>query len=561
MANLVVSVLAAAAQQSRASFVPQLRQIESVQEKFLLNLLRTCQNTQFGRDHGLADIKTIDQYRDRVPVRPYSYYEPYARRMANGEPNMLTPDPAIYVNISSGSTGARKYVPVTKRSRQMRQRANQTAAGFLVEAARQHRRPLGTMLLPISVKPSGSTEGGIPCAPVSTSDLSLQSLLYHYIFPYPYECLKITDSLARNYICLLFGLRNANLRTIAATFPVLALQLCSCLEQNAESLIQDLEAGTIASWLKLDPKLRLKLERQCSAMPQRAACLRQALRANGKLTPKDAWQNLSYLITSRGGTSDFYFERFPEYFGDAPIFGGTYACAEGVLGLHHNFNTDGTIPPIHTGFFEFMPQDQWDETDPKTLLPWEVKPGEQYRIVFTNYSGFYRYDLGDVVEIEGFYEQAPLMIFRHRRGGVLSSSTEKTTEAHVVETMRILQQQFDISLENFCITLLEEAAPSPYLVNVELASGSTLSNPEKFLQSFDDTLKTINLFYEMKRRDQIPLPRLRILAPGSFEQFRQRRIQKGAAEAQFKFPHVSEDRNLLEGLRVQQEIGLELQVK
>jgi len=37
----------------------------------------------------------------------------------------------------------------------------------------------------------------------------------------------------------------------------------------------------------------------------------------------------------------------------------------------------------------------------------------------TNYSGFYRYDIGDVVEVLGFYEQAPLLVFRHRRGGLL----------------------------------------------------------------------------------------------------------------------------------------------
>ena len=60
-----------------------------------------------------------------------------------------------------------------------------------------------------------------------------------------------------------------------------------------------------------------------------------------------------------------------------------------------------------SGFFEFIPEDQWEQEFPKTLLPWEVKAGDRYRIVFSNYSGFYRYDLGDIVEIDGVIRASP----------------------------------------------------------------------------------------------------------------------------------------------------------
>ncbi|MDN8705136.1 GH3 auxin-responsive promoter family protein, partial [Staphylococcus aureus] len=76
----------------------------------------------------------------------------------------------------------------------------------------------------------------------------------------------------------------------------------------------------------------------------------------------------------------------------------------------------------------------------------EVKPGERYRILLTNYSGFYRYDIGDVVEVLGFYEQTPLIVFRYRRGGLLSSTSEKTTEFHVTQVMQALQQEFGLLL-------------------------------------------------------------------------------------------------------------------
>jgi hypothetical protein len=138
----------------------------------------------------------------------------------------------------------------------------------------------------------------------------------------------------------------------------------------------------------------------------------------------------------------------------------------------------------------------------------------------------------------------------------MSSSTEKTTEFHAIQTMQILQQAFNISLENFCITLSKDAIPPHYQVNIELTPDSTLPDPEKFLQKFDDTLKEVHAFYAIKRRDQIPLPRLRILKPGSFEQLRHRLVQRGMTESQLKFPHVSEDREILEGLEIEQEVRL-----
>ena len=556
MANPVLSVIAAVAQQTKANFIRSTGQIEATQETFLRSLLQTHQNTEFGREHGLSEIKTIDQFRQRLPVQPYSAFDPYTQRIGNGEPNILTADTPIYINLSSGSTGHKKLIPVTKQSRRYVSRASRIAAGFLASAAKREQRPLGKMLLPLSAKPLGYTSGGLAYAPVSTSDLRLGNLAYRQIFTYPFEAVQVSDTLARNYVCLLFALRNADLRVIAATFPVLGLQLCDYLEQHANELIQDLETGEIAHWLKLEPELRVKLERHWSADPARATQLRHVLKAEGRLTPKDAWTHLSFLITARGGSSDFFFERFPEYFGDTPIFGGVYSCAEGVLAVHRDFNTDGAILAIESAFFEFIPEDQWECDCPQTLLPWEVKAGNRYRIVFSNYSGFYRYDLGDVVEIDGFFEQTPLIIFRHRRGGVMSSSTEKTTEFHALQTMQILQQAFNISLEYFCITLSKDAIPPHYLVNIELAPGFTLPDPEKFLQKFDDTLKEVHAFYAIKRRDQIPLPRLRILQPGSFEQLRQRLIQRGAAESQIKFPHVSEDRDLLAGLAIVQEVRL-----
>jgi hypothetical protein len=557
MGNLVVSALGAIARQSRMQFLQKLSRAEDVQAQFLKTFLKTHQDTRFGQEHRIGDIQTVEEFRSRIPVQSYAGFAAYTEQMANGEENVLVPDPLIYFNISSGSTGQKKLIPVTKRSRKYIGKASRVAMGCVSHAAWKANVPLGKMLFPLSVNDHGKTPTGIAYAPVSTSDLKLMDFVSRQLFANPFEAFQIRDTDSRYYICLLFALRNENLRIISATFPVLALQMCDYLDRYAESLIHDIKTGDFASWLKLDPSLRQVLERAWSAAPQRAAHLDRVLHTYGRLTPQLAWPHLSFMVTARGGTSNFYFDHFPEYFGQLPIFGGTYSCAEGVLGIHREFGTDSVFPAIESAFLEFIPEDQWDAVSPKTLLLSEVQPGQQYRIVFTNYSGFYRYDLGDIVEIDSFTHQAPLMIFRHRRGNVISSSTEKTTEAHVIEVMQRLQREFNVSLENFCITLGKDRVPAPYLVNIEVSPKASLPNLQQFLQAFDSEMKDVQKFYAIKRKDQIPTPRLRILAPGSFEQVRQQMLQRGIAEAQLKFPHVTEDRNWLDGVTVTQEVGME----
>lgn len=556
MANLIQSLLTPVAQHVKAQFTRKARQPAAVQEQFLLSLLAAHQNTVLGQQFQLNQIRTVDEFRSRISILPYSSYQPYIERAARGEPNILTPDPVVYFNQTSGSTGKQKLIPVTRRSRQARSRASRTGIGFAIDAACRWERPVGKMLLTTPIQLLGRTCAGIEYGYVSAVDLRSNHFLSRLLVACPLEALQLTESLARHYVCLLFALRNPHIGVIGANFPVLALQLSHYLEAYAEDLIGDLATGAIAPWIKIEPEVRTRLEQQFSAAPRRAEQLRQILKTEGRLTPERAWPHLSFIVTARGGTSDFYLERFPEYFGDTPIFGGLYAASEAVFGIYPDFNTDGTVLAIESGFFEFIPQDQWHVDRPSTRLAEAVRIGEQYRILVTNYNGLYRYDIGDVVEVVGFYEQTPLITFRYRQGGLLSAINEKTTEFHVTQVMRHLQQQFDLALENFCITLSEQETPPRYLVNIELAPGSLLPHPQAFLAQFDCRLQAIQASYEAKRQSQhIPPPQLQILKPGSFAMVRQRLLARGIPESQLKFPHISEDRRFLADLTVEKSVA------
>jgi hypothetical protein len=560
MSNFLLPFLSAAAKQAQAGFVYQTRQINTVQSKFLFTLLREHQHTELGAKLKLGDIKTIEQFRHQVPILPYSSYEPYTQRIAQGEKNVLNPEPVVYISLTSGSTGKQKMVPVTRSFQKSLGKPNLAAIGFLLKAihAHNHSQPerewqFGKLLSANSAQLQGQTSGGIDYGPVTVGSIRKGKLLYQRILANPYDTLQVADCASRHYLCLLFALANPDTRGIVANFPMLILRTCNYLEKYAPELIHDLKTGTIAPWLQLEPEMRHKLARKFVAVPKRAMQLQEILQSEGRLTPRLAWSELSLIVTAMGGTSDFYFQRFGDYFGDTPVFGGVYGTAEGTFGVNYDLNCEGSILAVTSGFYEFIPKDQWEVEQPKTLLPTEVKPGERYRILVTSYSGFYRYDIGDVVEVLGFYEQTPIIAFRHRLGGLLSSTTEKTTEFHITQVMQILSQEFQLCLEDFCVTLSEQDIPAHYLVNIELAPGQMLPHPQAFIARFDRWLKEFNHPYGTVRCHEVPPPRLRILAPGSFAMVRQRQLEKGMSDSQLKFPHISEDRNFLHGLTIIQE--------
>jgi hypothetical protein len=556
MTNFLLPILTSVAKFTKNQFIKKTYQPTEIQTKFLLKLLKEHQNTELGKKYNFSNIKTVEQFRENVPILPDKNYEPYSERIAKGEQNILTKDKVIYVTLSSGSTGKKKLIPTTKKSQAIVREASLISIGFVSDALEKKGLKFGKILVTNSVQQWGKTEGGIDFGPSSAGVLRLDKRLYEQFFAHPFEIVKVSDSKSRHYLALLFALCEAEMGGIIANFPMLTLRICTYLEQYAEDLINDIEKGTIANCLDINAEIRTNLEANWKPNPKRAKELREILIKHGKLTPKLAWQNLSMVGNARGGTSDFYFERFPYYFEDTPIFGVIFSSAEGIFSIYPDVDTDGSILALESGFFEFIPQSEWDKEQPQTLLPTEVKVGEKYRILTSSYNGFYRYDIGDVIEVVGFYNKTPLIVFKYRQKGQMSSTTEKTNEAHITQVMQSLLQEFNVTLEDFCFTLSENDFPARYLINIELVKEQKIADLEKFLVRCDRLLGEVNTHYQIRRKSDIPSPYLRILAPGSFAIIRQRYLDKGIPDSQLKFPHLSEDRKFLEGITIEKEVRL-----
>jgi len=59
------------------------------QRRVLADLLRFNADTAYGRAHGFASVRTLDDFRKAVPVQDYAALAPWVERAAAGERNVL----------------------------------------------------------------------------------------------------------------------------------------------------------------------------------------------------------------------------------------------------------------------------------------------------------------------------------------------------------------------------------------------------------------------------------------------------------------------------------------
>jgi hypothetical protein len=91
-----------------------LKYPNEVQEELLMSLIRSSENTVFGKEYDYASIKSYRAFTERIPISTYEELEPYIERTRQGEQNVLWNTPVKWFAKSSGTTNAKsKFIPVS----------------------------------------------------------------------------------------------------------------------------------------------------------------------------------------------------------------------------------------------------------------------------------------------------------------------------------------------------------------------------------------------------------------------------------------------------------------
>ena len=104
------------------------------QRQVLQRLLNGYAETDYGAQHGAADIETIKEYRRAFPVTTYEGYKPLIQKVMAGEVRLLLNEEPVGWAITRGTTGGEsKFIPMTPTDLRMRISAGRAMMNYVVE--------------------------------------------------------------------------------------------------------------------------------------------------------------------------------------------------------------------------------------------------------------------------------------------------------------------------------------------------------------------------------------------------------------------------------------------
>lgn len=107
------------------------------QQQVLKNLLSSYRENEYGREHGAAQVGSIEDYRRSFPIVDYAGYQPLIKRVMDGEIGLLLSEPPVGWAITRGTTsGESKFIPMTATDLEMRVSAGRAMMNYVATSGR-----------------------------------------------------------------------------------------------------------------------------------------------------------------------------------------------------------------------------------------------------------------------------------------------------------------------------------------------------------------------------------------------------------------------------------------
>ncbi len=541
------------------AFMKQTARADEVQRDLLMRRIARHADSQFGRDHHFAEIRSPADFRRRVPIRNYEGHEPYIGRVRQGDLGALfgAGTKVHMFALTSGTTNQPKTIPVTGESLHD-YREGWSIWGIMAFDAHYEiiRRGLRPILQVASNWRETTTVGGIPCGAITGLTAKMQNPLVRTTYCMPYGGSLIKDIEAKYYVALRHSVYR-NLGATVAANPATLLAIARLGDREKQTLIRDLANGTIdPKWeipQEIRDRLRIRSQWKRKGTSRR---LEAIVERTGRLLPKDYWPNLCFLANWTGGTMGAYLRGYPEYFGERPVRDVGLIASEGRMTIPIADGTPAGILDIRHHYFEFIPEEQADRETPDTVEASELIEGRNYFILPTTAGGLYRYQIHDLVRCVGFHGKAPVIEFLNKGAHFSSLTGEKLSEFQVVAAVAEVQRALGLHLKSFL--LLPTWGETPYYsLLVEDPDLPDQLMAARLESAVETELTRHNVEYENKRATlRLGPVRMRRIVAGSWADFQKRRLlRSGGTVEQYKQPHLVPDLKVLETFQFADEAG------
>ena len=526
----------------------------ALNRELLLRILGKNSGTEYGKKYGFSGIGDVDAYRRQVPLSVYSDYEPCIERMAQkGEQNLLTADPPVYFACSSGSTGKPKNIPLTEEGlRTFLDYTTATMPAVISEFYRTTRRTdfeygkeCAVLSIFRDVFPSGIPYGSLSAAFMDDGDEEEEDGETEFFGCYetaPEAVMRCGESADMKYLHARYALAEPDVVYITSAYIPSLLEMMVYIRDHHGMLVRDIREGMIDPGIQMPAELRKTLEDALEPDPDRADALeKEFAKGFDRTVMKRIWPGLAAVCTIWSGNYLPYTRKLQQYSGrTVPYYAMSYLASEGVFGIaRHPFDPYYCILPSSC-FYEFIPVDREEEDDPcpATLLLDEVEEGRQYELVITNQSGLYRYRMGDVIRVVGFYNETPMVEFCYRKKNLLSLAGEKVTEDDLISAVRELERRSGIRFTDFCVFPDQAAEPCRYVVYAEPEESVPAERAAELGAVLHQELCRANENYDVLK-NTIGIPKIVFLRPQAFRRHKKTRMEKyGITDNQMKTVRV-----------------------
>ena len=468
-----------------------------VQDEWLKKLVSSARDTEWGKKHQYASVKTPKDFKARVPVQDYDDIKPYVERLRKGEQNLLWNSDIRWFAKSSGTTSDKsKFIPMSEES--------------LVEC---------------------HFKGG-------------KDLLSIYCNNHP-------DTLLFNGKCLaLGGSHQINSVSNESFYGDLSAIIMQNLPFWAEFIrTPDLSIALMDNWEeKIEKLVKATIVEDVtniSGVPTWTIVLaKRILEVTGASNLLEVWPHLELFV--HGAVSFIpYREQIKQLMPAHKVnYLETYNASEGFFGIQDSNNSDELLLMLDYGiYYEFMPLEELGKEYPSTVQLNDVQRNVNYALVISTNSGLWRYLIGDTIIFTS------LNPYRIKITGRTKHFINAFGEELIIDNA---EKAIAFACNNTGAVVKEYTAGPIYFSNEENGGHEWLiefhKHPEDlnlFSDILDKSLQSLNSDYEAKRFANIALkkPLIKSLPENTFYDWLK---SKGKLGGQHKVPRLSNDRKYVD---------------
>lgn len=472
---------------------------EEIQRRVMTHLVQQGQRTQYGKTWEMNNVRTYEDFANRMPVTTYEELKEPIDRMRHGEADVLWPGVVKWFAKSSGTTNDKsKFIPVSADGlKNIHYKGGKDAVALYLR-----NNPKSKLFDGRSLILGGSHSPNYNVANSIVGDLS--AILIENINPL------------------------ANLVRV----PKKSIALMPDFEAKREAIArQTLHANItnisgVPSWM--------------------LSVLVRVLELSGKNTLAEVWPGLEVFF--HGGIAfGPYREQYHHLVGSSQMqYMETYNASEGFFGLQDAPNDESMLLMLdYDVFYEFIPMDEFGR-DNATIVPlWGVVPGQNYAMVISTSCGLWRYIIGDTVM---FTSTQP---YKFKITGRTKYFINAFGEELIMDNA---EQGLAYACKTTGAEVLEYTA-APVFMDAEakcrhqwlIEFSRQPSSLDAFAKALDQRLQQLNSDYEAKRHKDITLQQLEVVVarPNLFNDWLK---SKGKLGGQHKVPRLGNSRKNIDEL-------------